>query len=120
MPFNEERRPINLGGTSTSISLGRALEEARLQRRRRQAAIRLKAWWRRLRAQRSLRRIFDEDPSTLLALLSLTLLHDDVDRMDRWSTAMVSDNGTVGTQAPRFILLTGFNRAPSFETPYFG
>lgn len=121
---------MNLGGTSTSVSREQALMEARLQRlnrendrKRNQAAIRLQAWWRRIRALRSTqtwcRRLFDEDPSTLLALRSLILLHDDVARMNLWSTTMINDNGTVGTQLPHFLLLTGFNRAP-FETPYIG
>ena len=48
MPFNEERRPINLGGTSISVSLALVLDEARIQRlnrenarKRDQAAIKL-------------------------------------------------------------------------------
>jgi len=108
MLFNEERKQINLGGASSTISRGQALDKVKRQRltrenarKRDQAATKLQTWWRKIRAQKSMRTecrlLFDTDPSTLVALQSLVLLQDDVDRMHRWSTTMTNDNGTVGT-----------------------
>ncbi|KAF8868596.1 hypothetical protein CPB84DRAFT_1857384 [Gymnopilus junonius] len=104
MPFNEERKPINLGGTSSMISLSQVLDEVRRQRltgenarKRDQAATKLQTWWRKICTQKSTqtqcRLLFDTDPSTLVALRSLVLLQDDVGRMLLWSTTMIKDNG---------------------------
>jgi ubiquitin-protein ligase E3 C len=106
MPFEEERKTINLGGTLTSVSLAQALDTARLQRlsrendrKRNKATLKLQTWWRRIRAQRIMqtqcRLVFDADPSTLIALRSLIFLHKDVDRICLWSAIMIKDDGNV-------------------------
>jgi hypothetical protein len=125
--FNE-RRPINLGGTSSAVSLGQALDDVMRQRLEREnakkrdsAATKLQAWWRKISAQKNTRTqsqlLFDADPSTLIALRSLILLPDDVGRMHLWSITMIKDDGTtVQTQSAHFMRLTVFNRVPAFKT----
>ncbi|KAF8884224.1 hypothetical protein CPB84DRAFT_174092 [Gymnopilus junonius] len=104
MPFNEERKPVNLGGISSSTSLRQALDQVKLQRldratakRRNQAALKLQSWWRLLTAQQftrsRCREVFDADPSSLTASRSLIFLPNDADRLYTWSSALIGDEG---------------------------
>lgn len=99
--FEERRRPINLGGHSSSTSQVSILNEAKAKRearqnnkRRLQNAVRIQAWWRGMReakvVRQELRRAFEQDITGVTGLRCLVLIGQDERALGMWSNAMVS------------------------------
>ncbi|KAL0961250.1 hypothetical protein HGRIS_006212 [Hohenbuehelia grisea] len=92
---NENRRTINLGGTSSATTQASILDQARVrrlqresERRRHDNAIRIQAWWRGCREARltrsQLRRVLDQDATSINGLRCLVLLGRDASALTLW------------------------------------
>ena len=106
--FNgDERRQrhINLGGTSSGVSIQDVIRQAKADRNERErarqkeeAARKLQAIWRgTLTARRTkvrLRAEFDSDPSTISAMRCLVVIANDEDRLTKWTEySLTQDEG---------------------------
>jgi ubiquitin-protein ligase E3 C len=98
---DERRRPINLGGSTTSASSHAAiLDQAKARRlerednrRREENAVKLQAWWRGVREARLVREqmkiVFERDVNGITALRCLVLIGRSDERvLGQWSTSM--------------------------------
>jgi ubiquitin-protein ligase E3 C len=97
---DERRRPINLGGTtSTSSSHTAILEDARARRlerqnlkRRQEKAVKLQAWWRGIHEARAtrqaMRNAFEHDIVGINGLRRLVLIGKDEEILGKWSIAI--------------------------------
>lgn len=99
--FDERRRPINLGGHSSSTSQVSILNEAKAKRearqdhkRRLQNTVRIQAWWRGMRQARAvrqeLRKTFEQDVTGIMGMRCLALIGQDEQALGMWSMAMIS------------------------------
>lgn len=104
--FGDERRrrEINLGGSTSVTSQAAILGQARArrmereaQRKREESATRIQAWWRGVcearRVRQQLRRVFQEQVTSLTALRCLVLVGQDEELLTLWSHRMSQDDG---------------------------
>ncbi|KAI0061554.1 HECT-domain-containing protein [Artomyces pyxidatus] len=118
----EQRRNINLGGARSSQSHAAILDQARArrseredERRRRNSAVKIQAWWRGRRDhilfKQKLTRALEDDISGLTGLRALVVVGRNEALLAQWSTAIVNGGDTalfqhaVGPQRESWLVL---------------
>ncbi|PFH45540.1 hypothetical protein AMATHDRAFT_71617 [Amanita thiersii Skay4041] len=101
---DEQRRKINLGGTSSATSQASILTNARAQRnerleqkQRQDSARKVQAWWRGRRLTKQLRRelraYFEHDVLGIKGMRCLVLLNGDQEALALWSRTVLAHGG---------------------------
>ncbi|KAM6490051.1 HECT domain containing protein [Amanita muscaria] len=98
----EQRRKINLGGTSSAVSQAAVIDSARAkrlerfeQKRRQDSAAKIQEWWKGIGqtrvVRRQLRMRFERDVVGIDGLRCLVLLNKDEEALGIWSQAVLAD-----------------------------